>query len=113
MPHPHQDLVDRIKRFIIDRLDFYPTIFSAGFDNLSFLIGPIHSAVLSRDGIHTELKFLSETERDENNKRKVIYTTTSFKALRPSGSRVMEVFGNVLSQELDRTQENVPLVAWT
>ena len=102
MQYPHQDLVVQIKRIIIDHLDIYPSIFSAGFDYLSFLIGPVHAAVLSGDGLNRELKLLSDVERDENNNKKVIETLTSFEALRPGKDRVSTVFKNLVDKELNR-----------
>ena len=79
--------------------------------HLAFFIGPIHAAVLSKDGTATEIVYY-EKDRDgsakkyfdENNKQRKIERsrTTTFEALRPSQAHINTLFQNTLDDELDR-----------
>lgn len=100
----HHDLIT-LSQNIVTQLHLFPEVLvDEAMGPLSFLIRSLHAAVVSKDGLQKTKIFRSETERDEEGKKKVIETLSTYEALRPSSDRVFSVITDTIAAELERVR---------
>jgi len=100
----HHDLITLSQNIVAQLHQFPEVLVNEAIGPLSFLIGSLHAAVISKDGLQTTKIFRSETERDEEGKKKVIETLSTYEALRPSSDRVASVISGTIAAELERVR---------